>query len=308
MQSQQQHGPPAAAHGFIDRHHDQTARLRDQEFQSIIPQAERTDPEASADGDPVGDLTDTVGQLSIAEDGQLRYFGAPSYFNLLRSASHVTTTSPEQDNHGWDIAIPGNYLDIGLSLQSQNHLLDLYWRWQNPWQYLVHRAAFGTAVERGIYDDYCTPLLLRCILSLAARYCDHPEARLDPSDANTAGELLAIQAKDILSIEIEHPSTSTVAALAIMALREMSVNKESLGWTYIGDDPSTVLVEKLLTSVDPSGMAVRIAYNLGLNLDCQKWVDEGKISEEQAEIRRITWWGCYLLDKYVKDPCAPLPR
>ncbi len=282
--------------------------MGDQEFQSTIPPAERTDPEASADGDPVGDLIDTVGQLSIAEDGQLRYFGAPSYFNLLRSAPHVTTTSPEQDNHGRDIPIPGNYLDIGLSLQSQKHLLDLYWRWQNPWQYLVHRTAFSRAVERGIYDDYCTPLLLRCILSLAARYCDHPAARLDPGDGNTAGELLAIQAKDILSIEIEHPSTSTAAALAIMALREMSVNKESLGWTYIGDDPSTVLVEKLLTCVGPSGMAVRIAYNLGLNLDCQKWVDQGKISEEQAEIRRITWWGCYLLDKYVKDPCAPSPR
>lgn len=45
---------------------------------------------------------------------------------------------------------------------------------------------------------------------------------------------------------------------------------------------------------------MRIAYNLGLNLDCQKWVHQKKITEEEAEIRRITWWGCYLLDKCVR--------
>ncbi|KAL3470964.1 hypothetical protein BJX99DRAFT_238434 [Aspergillus californicus] len=50
----------------------------------------------------------------------------------------------------------------------------------------------------------------------------------------TAGNALAEQAKAILHFEMESPITSTVASLAILALQEMSVNKEPLGWTYIG--------------------------------------------------------------------------
>ncbi|RVX70437.1 hypothetical protein B0A52_05936 [Exophiala mesophila] len=222
------------------------------------------------DRGPVDDLAEIAGQLDIAEDGHLRYFGAPSYFNLLRRNAYGSTSNVEQDPYGAGLAVSYDLFDINLPLETQTHLLDLYWKWQNPWQYLVHRTACQRAVDRGTYDDYCTPLLMRCILALAARYCDHSDARLDPHDANTAGDLLAAQAKDILSVEIEHPSTSTAAALALLALREMSVNKESLGWIYIG-------------------MAVRIAYNLGLNLDCQTWVNQQKISEEEAEIRRITW-------------------
>ncbi|KAK5057649.1 hypothetical protein LTR84_011650 [Exophiala bonariae] len=222
----------------------------------------------------VDDLTEIAGQLEIAEDGQLRYFGAPSYFNLLRSNAYGSPTEFEQTLYGVEPAFSCDSIDVELSPEIQTHLLDMYWKWQNPWQYLVHRTAFGRAIARGTYDEYCTPLLLRCVLALAARYCDHSDTRLDAQDSNTAGDLLAAQAKEILSAEIEHPSTSTAAALALLALREMSVNKESLGWIYIG-------------------ISVRIAYNLGLNMDCQTWVNQQKISEEEAEIRRITWWGCF---------------
>jgi hypothetical protein len=203
--------------------------------------APQSDPSVAPDTNllaergPVDDLAETVGQLDIAEDGHLRYFGAPSYFNLLRNNPYGTSTSPDGDEFDFDAALPHNVIDVDLSVELQSHLLDLYWKWQNPWQYVVHRTAFSRAMERGTYDEYCTPLLLRCVLALASRYCDHVEVRLDPIDANTAGDLLAAQANDYLSIELQHPSTSTAAALAILALREMSVNKESLGWIYIGN-------------------------------------------------------------------------
>lgn len=51
-----------------------------------------------------------------------------------------------------------------------------------------------------------------------------------------------------------------------------------------------------------TGMAIRIAYNLGLNHDCTAWVQQGKITEDEAEVRKITWWGCFLLDKYTANP------
>lgn len=204
------------------------------DFASVDNNSEEESPNTLADREPVDDLAEIAGQLEIAEDGHLRYFGAASYFNLLRRNAYVTARNPSQDAYSVDAVSPQNLIVINLPFDTQLHLLELFWKWQNPWQYLVHRTAFQRAVERGTYDDYCSPLLLHCVLALAARYCDHPDARLDPDDANTAGDLLAIQAKEILRTEIEHPSTSTAAALAILALREMAVNKESLGWIYIG--------------------------------------------------------------------------
>ncbi|OAG41953.1 hypothetical protein AYO21_03688 [Fonsecaea monophora] len=264
----QQHGSLSTALDFVNISPGVAPTLGGEDARPAQSHTRELDLWPTTERGPLDELTETAGQLDIAEDGHLRFFGAPSYFNLLKSAPYLTTRSTEQDD--LDLTMQPNTIDVDLSYELQTHLLNLFWRWQNPWQYLIHRQAFCRAFESRLYNEYCTPLLLRCVLALASRYCDHPGPRLDARDANTAGDLLAAQAKDILSVEIEHPSTSTTAALAILALREMSVNKETLGWIYIG-------------------MAVRIAYNLGLNLDCQKWVHRSKITEEQSEIRRITW-------------------
>ncbi|KAL1864712.1 hypothetical protein Daus18300_007514 [Diaporthe australafricana] len=58
----------------------------------------------------------------------------------------------------------------------------------------------------------------------------------------------------------------------------MADGKEALGWLYCGN-------------------ATRMAFNLGLNLDCSKWVATGLISAEEAEVRKVAWWGCYVVDK-----------
>lgn len=45
------------------------------------------------------------------------------------------------------------------------------------------------------------------------------------------------------------------------------------------------------------GNATRMAYNLGLHMDCTAWVSSGLISEDEAEVRKVTWWGCFVVDK-----------
>jgi hypothetical protein len=187
--------------------------------------------------DPVDELTELYGRLDVAEDGHLRYFGPPSYFNLLRESQfRIVQSGPaspqlESPIGARSTPVP---IEMDLSHETQAHLLDLYWKWQNPWQYLVHQSRFCEAFEKGYYDDYVTPLLLHCVLALSTRYSDREELRTNPNDPNTAGEILGRKARDLLQTEIEHPTTSTVASLAILALREASVNKEALGWTYIG--------------------------------------------------------------------------
>lgn len=45
-------------------------------------------------------------------------------------------------------------------------------------------------------------------------------------------------------------------------------------------------------------MATRMAFNIGLNIDCTNLVESGVISKEAANIRQVVWSGCWILDKY----------
>jgi hypothetical protein len=45
-------------------------------------------------------------------------------------------------------------------------------------------------------------------------------------------------------------------------------------------------------------MATRMAFNLGLNIDCTDLVKSGVISKEAANVRQVVWSGCWILDKY----------
>jgi hypothetical protein len=45
------------------------------------------------------------------------------------------------------------------------------------------------------------------------------------------------------------------------------------------------------------GMSFRMALDLGLHLSCDELVSSGRMSQEEANARAITFWGCYLYDK-----------
>jgi len=225
------------------------------------------------------DVADLVGRLNLGDDGELRYFGSPSNFTLLHGPTNGARipASPDTTNK-----TPSTsqvlYREGFIPLDLQLHLLDLFWTWQNTWQYVVHKRAFMSEFDVGARGRYCTPLLLLAILSLSSRYSDWPEARTDPQDSNTAGEAFVQQAKQLLFHEIETPTVPTVQAAVLLALREYAVNAETSAWVYIG-------------------MAVRMAHTLGLNVDCSSWVTSGQLSPLEEEVRRVAWWGCFVVDK-----------
>ena len=45
-------------------------------------------------------------------------------------------------------------------------------------------------------------------------------------------------------------------------------------------------------------MSFRMALDLGLHLDSQRLVELGYLSEEEYNIRAITFWGCFIFDRY----------
>ncbi|GKZ53002.1 hypothetical protein AnigIFM49718_003656 [Aspergillus niger] len=220
--------------------------------------------------DPIDDITDLLGGLSIGEGDQLRYFGSRSNLSFVERQGTKHTTF-HQNSHQ-----PLQRIDVDPQIQEE--LLDIYWKWQNPWQYLVYQKMFLRGLENQIDDGYCTPLLLYSMMALAARYSDNSEVRTVPNDPSTAGDGFSHKARALLFEEIKAPRVSTVVAAAHVSLYEMAKDNEPAGWIYLG-------------------IAIRMAYNLGLHIDPHLWVSSGFMASEDAELRSIAWWGCYMIEK-----------
>ncbi|PVH71472.1 hypothetical protein DL98DRAFT_471585 [Cadophora sp. DSE1049] len=228
--------------------------------------------------DSVDEITDALEGFTVGDTGELRFFGAASGLNLSGYYSNAThNASPScARKRGYESAQVFGL--VPFSDELRDHLLGLYWRWQNSWQYLVPQESFLHDLHVTRSEQFCTPLLLTAIMALASRYSDRIEVRTDPDDPNTAGLVFYTQAQTMLHYEHEAPTTSTIQATALISLYITATDKESLGWLY-------------------AGMASRMAFNLGLHSDCSEHVRRGFLSYEDAEARNITWWGVYVVDR-----------
>lgn len=186
--------------------------------------------------DPLAELTGLVGRLNMTDDGQVHYFGSQSSYNLVKrslSDARPALQSLRMQKQGLDAAVRLNRL-VTVSKELQEHLLELYWQWQNPWNYIVHKDSFMKSYRGEDDGRNCSPVLLSCIFALAARYSDAVELRTDPDDPTTAGDAFCEQAKVLLLFESEAPTVTTIQAACLLALRIMSDGKEALGWLYAG--------------------------------------------------------------------------
>ena len=186
--------------------------------------------------DPLTELTGRVGRLTVIDDGQLHYFGSQSSYNLVQEPTRNATAhlpSIKARRQGLAATVQLGKL-VTVSSEVQEELLELYWRWQNPWNYVVHKNSFLKSFKGEDDGRYCSPLLLSSIFAIASRYSDLPELCSNPEDPSTAGEAFCEQAKILLLYESEAPTVTTVQAACLLALRLMSDGKEALGWLYCG--------------------------------------------------------------------------
>lgn len=100
-------------------------------------------------------------------------------------------------------------------------------------------------------------------------------------------EFFATRSKALLDVDMDSPSIATVQALVLLSAHEAAFTRDSRGWLY-------------------SGMAMRLAVDLGLHLDTELYVRAGKLSLREATVRKVTFWGTYFLDRgwsyYVGRP------
>ncbi len=109
-----------------------------------------------------------------------------------------------------------------------------FWRWQHPWHYVVHKPAILRALKQGMYDDYCTPLLLQSIFVNGSIHSDRVELFSDPSNPHTRGDDLLKRAKYMLSTDLDRTTVSTVVSLLLLGSRECDVNNEAMHYIYFG--------------------------------------------------------------------------
>ncbi|KAJ5563580.1 transcriptional regulator family: Fungal Specific TF [Penicillium sp. DV-2018c] len=160
-----------------------------------------------------------------------------------------------------------------------SHLMTMYFTWHYPFFTILSKSLFYRDYIRGISSSYCSALLVNAMLALGCHFSSWEGAFEDPQDIATAGNHFFKEAKRLILENDEHENAKicTVQAFALMSVREAGCGREGKGWVY-------------------SGLSFRMAFDLGLNLDATT-LGAHNLSDEEIDARRMTFWGCYLIDK-----------
>ncbi|CCD25202.1 Tea1p NDAI_0E03850 [Naumovozyma dairenensis CBS 421] len=94
---------------------------------------------------------------------------------------------------------------------------------------------------------------------------------------------------NIVFDENSAPKITTVQALLCLAFYELGKGSNQLAWYF-------------------SGLAIRVGYDMGFQLDPQVWYTDdikSKLTESELKIRSRIYWGCYIADHFI---CLMLGR
>ncbi|PYH41015.1 transcription factor domain-containing protein [Aspergillus saccharolyticus JOP 1030-1] len=257
--------------------------------------------EDEAENDVIEQISHRIGTLKLSGDGHLRFFGATSNLNLVdvsASQQHQRPDARTVRHDGQDIL---NHLRVGqpVSQSLEDHLVELYFTWQNPSTYVVDKEMYWKAraewrndlIDTPFYSEVLTNAMCAIGSAFEARY--HPTFITFPKSLS---EFFADRAKALLEIELDSPCVATVQALVILSSHEGSSNRDARGWLYSGTYVDSDGEE--ITDLTLSGMSMRLAFDLGLHLDMTPYVEKGEISVFEADVRKVAFWGSYTADHF----------
>ncbi|KAH6629422.1 fungal-specific transcription factor [Boeremia exigua] len=237
----------------------------------------------SADGTThiIDQLTGSLGSLRLAEDGQLRFYGATSNLHLLVAGidtRQIVNARTATDRHDIQATLDAANVGQFVASELEEHLIKLYFCWEDPSIHLVQEDVFyrerrrcksGNCMSK-LYSEVLVNSMCAVGASLTSRHSvELPEPLVD---------FFASRARALLDVELNSPTLSTVQSLGILSGVESIRTLDARGWLY-------------------SGMAVRLATDLGLHLDNQAYVDAGILDIEEATLRRMVFWGAFIHER-----------
>ncbi|EPQ60261.1 hypothetical protein GLOTRDRAFT_134976 [Gloeophyllum trabeum ATCC 11539] len=254
-----------------------------------------------SDSDSIDSETEnqSFGQLSLDENSEARFPGRPSGLHVLAK----TEREDDRTEGGiWRFPMMGiwpparnqilsyqdeEFVDVNMPDPAlQDRLVELYFAYVHPAFPVVHKRQFLRLYqERRVTGfDIIPPqgpqrsqtlskVLLLVMFSIATRYID--------GAGNEDTCPYAQSARLIIDKVYHHSRPSTCQVLLLLGVRAFGIGSFEQGWLYIG-------------------MAIRMAQDLGLNRDPDKFQYHGgdMFALEEKQFRKTIWWSCCLVDKY----------
>lgn len=108
--------------------------------------------------DIMDQLSARMGSFQIAEDGQLRYFGATSNLHILHNGLSSLSRPPNRSVHAeGDEVLSRAGLDRQLDAEFEKHLENLYFRWEDPAIHVVDEEMYFMAQDAYLSGETETP-------------------------------------------------------------------------------------------------------------------------------------------------------
>ncbi|KAK5060167.1 hypothetical protein LTR84_010051 [Exophiala bonariae] len=242
-------------------------------------------PVSNVSSDDEGDanivprLAARFGSLRVSHDGSLRYYGSASNHHFLGKPVHSDLDDKAHDiERECAIALETAQLDREVPFDLQEHLIDLFFKWHNTSHSTVDRATFESArlQENGGKLGFCSQSLVSVICALGAAFSERYHASFITFPKPMAS-FFADKSKVLLEVELESPNVTTVQTLLLLSSHEATNGHDARVWLY-------------------SGMAMRLAFALGLHVDSTPFVEQGLISAKEADARKKTFWSCLVVN------------
>ncbi|OIW26056.1 hypothetical protein CONLIGDRAFT_582044, partial [Coniochaeta ligniaria NRRL 30616] len=257
--------------GLQDPDHSDSAMASSQTFQPMMKEPSpfrNLDPKKE---DIVHRLLSTKGNLSFDQlSGRFRFFG-PTANSHVYAESHDTfdTREPAEQVRRAERIIRS------LSQETHDYLMSCFWDYYNGPLQVIDRAAFE-ADRDSQNPKFYSSFLHITILAGGYRFADLDREDIQRISLGNRESTFHRESKYMLDIELERPGgIPSVQALLILGDMECGIGRDNTGWMY-------------------SGMANRLAFDIGLHLDCRG----DNIPEREIQIRHQVMRACVLYDKY----------
>ncbi|CAG8505394.1 10052_t:CDS:2 [Ambispora gerdemannii] len=254
-----------------------------QRVESLLNKLDEDDKQAKKVVDTVDyvdSLTDVLGHMKIEFNGRARYIYSEEG-RLLREGEKnngngevqemMTLTEPPLPFAFTNIGTPGSEL--------ANNLVQLYFKHVHPYVPILHKVDFLRRLNDK--SNPISPLLLYSVFAMGAKFSEDLAVRSDPMKPETAGFPYYNRAKDLLDDFLDTPRLSTVQAQILMLRFQEGIRRPGFffrSWLYFG-------------------VIVRMAQDLGLNKNFDKW--NILISREDLIVRKRVWQICFLCDQLM---------
>lgn len=179
---------------------------------------------------------DSTGQLSMDENGQVRYLGKSSGYYLLQGSRTYQNGAFHFTGYNHKVTSKKKPTDLDpLELPPKDlseHLLKLYFENFYPFLPLFYKRRLTSSMDSAL--EPVSPLLLNAIYAVASRISPDVRVRSDPASADTAGDIFVERAKYLLDSYYDIPRISTVQALLLLASHQHGTMNFVRGWMYSG--------------------------------------------------------------------------